>query len=70
MADFEGLGEDLALIRAREKARVGKVAPPEAIIANLQNIPYLPGDEVVDSVTGLSGVILGGGIENVASEGA
>jgi len=70
MPDFDGLAKDLALQTGQVRAAVGTVPPPASLVAELHNIPFLPGDKVVDSVTGEEGVILGGGIENVPSEGA
>lgn len=70
MPDFDGLSKDLALQTGKVRAAVGTVPPPEQLVLQLHNIPFLPGDKVVDSVTGEEGVILGGGIENVPSEGA
>ena len=70
MPDLDGVAKDLALQTGKVRAAVGAVVPPAMLIAQLHNIPFLPGDKVVDSVTGEEGVILGGGIENVPSEGA
>ena len=70
MPDFEGVANELAWQTAKVRAEVGAVPPPAQLIADLHNIPFVAGDQVVDSVTGLEGVILGGGIENVPSEGA
>jgi len=70
MADFDGVAKELALQTGKVRAAVGEVPPPAALVSQLHNIPFLPGDKVIDSVTGEEGVILGGGIENVPSEGA
>lgn len=70
MPDFEGVANELALATGKVRAEVGAVASPAQLIAELHNIPFVAGDQVVDSVTGLEGVILGGGTENVPSEGS
>jgi hypothetical protein len=70
MPDFDGVAKDLALQTGQVKAAVGEVPPPATLVSQLNNIPFNPGDKVVDSVTGEEGVILGSGIENVPTEGA
>ena len=68
MADFDGIAKELALQTGKVRAAVGSVPPPASLIAQLHNIPFLPGDKVIDSVTGEEGVVRGEGIENVPSE--
>jgi len=70
MRDLDGVAEELALQTGKVRAAVGEVPPPASLVSQLHDIPFLPGDKVVDSVTGEEGVILGSGIENVPSEGA
>jgi hypothetical protein len=68
MPDFDGVAKDLALQTGQVKAAVGEVSPPATLVSQLHNIPFNPGDKVVDSVTGEEGVILGSGIENVTTD--
>jgi hypothetical protein len=67
---FDWLVKELALQRGKMRAVLGTVPPPSALVTELHNIPFNPGDRVIDIVTGEEGVILGGGVENVPSEGA
>ena len=67
MQDLTLIANELALQTGKVRAAVGEVSQPASLVAQLHNIPFLPGDKVVDSVTGQEGVILGSGIENVPS---
>jgi hypothetical protein len=70
MSDLDGVAKELALQTGKVIAAVGKISTPASLVYQLHNISFLPGDKVVDSVTAEEGVIFGGGIENVPSEGA
>jgi hypothetical protein len=41
------------------------VAPPDALLSDLHTIPFGVGDTIHDTVTGIEGVILGFGVEQV-----
>lgn len=62
---LNGLAADLDLVQKQKKARVRDVAPPDKIISDLHTIPFAVGDTVRDTVTGIDGVILGFGVEQV-----
>jgi hypothetical protein len=62
------LGDDADLIAKQRAARLRPVSPPDTLSADLHGIDYGLGEEVIDSVTGSVGVILGWGIEQVPGE--
>ena len=68
MKNRKVVGGALALLRDRERAALRGVPGPGRVLTELRGIPFEAGDEVIDSVTGQKGVILGSGIEQVASE--
>ena len=69
MKNAKVLGGDLAVQRARVKASVGKIPPPEAILSDLHGSPFSGGERVIDTVTGEEVEVLGVGVQNVeASE--
>jgi len=65
MSRLDQAGKDLELQRARMKARVGRVPAPEQILSDLHNIPFVVGEKVYDTVTGLEVVVVGSGVQNV-----
>lgn len=65
MKNVKVLGGELELLVARQRAKLRDVPSPQALLSSLQGIEFVDGDEVVDSVTGQSGVVIGTGIENV-----
>lgn len=66
--EFDSLSGDFQVLMARLKARGGNPTVPSALITELHDIPFMAGDTVVDSVTGQKAVVLGSGIQQVASE--
>jgi hypothetical protein len=62
---LNGLAADLDLAQKRKAARLRDVAPPDALLSDLHTIPFAVGDTVRDTVTGIDGVILGFGVEQV-----
>jgi hypothetical protein len=64
---WEGLAGDFELLTARLRAQVGRVPRPAALVSDLHNIGVMPGDMVVDSVTGQTGEVLGVGVTQVPS---
>jgi len=65
MGRLEGLGKDLELQRRRLRARLGKVARPGRLTAELHNIPFQPGEKVIDTVTGQEVEVVGSGVEQI-----
>ena len=69
MNGWEDLAGDLQVLTARLHAQLGRVPTPDALTVRLHDIQFLPGDTVVDSVTGQTGEVLGVGIANVPAGG-
>lgn len=65
MSRLDQAGKDLELQRARVRARVGRVPAPEQILSDLHNIPFVSGEKVYDTVTGLEVEVVGSGVRNV-----
>jgi hypothetical protein len=65
MRNPEVLGGELELGRRRVRARLGAVAKPGALLADLHNIGFLPGEKVIDTVTGQEVEVVGSGVEQV-----
>jgi len=65
MGRLEGLGKDLELQRRRLRARLGKVARPGKLTSELHNIAFLPGEKVIDTVTGQEVEVVGSGVEQI-----
>lgn len=68
MKNVKVLGGELELLVARQRAALRNVPGPQALLTRLQGIDFEVGGEVVDTVTGQTGVIVGSGIRNVESE--
>lgn len=68
MTDLESTAADFAVLAARLKARVGAVPGPQALLNGLRGVDVSPGDAVLDTVTGQTGVVIGTGIRNVEVE--
>ena len=52
MKNARVLGGDLQVQRARLRASVGKVPPPDQILSDLHGIPFRTGERVIDQITG------------------
>jgi hypothetical protein len=65
---LDGLAADLDLARRQREARLKSVAPPDTLLSDLHTIPFAIGDPVRDSVSGIDGVILGFGVEQIPTE--
>lgn len=65
MNPLDGLAADLDLSRKQRASRLRGVAPPDALLSDLHTIPFGVGDTIHDTVTGIEGVILGFGVEQV-----
>jgi hypothetical protein len=65
MISAEVLGGELELGRRRVRAKLGKIAPPDALVADLHKIPFVAGEKAVDTVTGQEVEIVGSGVEQV-----
>jgi hypothetical protein len=63
--NLDGLAADLDLSQKQKESRLRAVAPPDKILSDLHTIPFAVGDTVRDTVTGIDGVILGFGVEQV-----
>ena len=61
----EVLGGEAELGRRRLKRALGEVAKPAALLADLHNIPFVPGERVIDTVTGQEVEVLGSGVEQL-----
>jgi len=68
MKNLSVLGGELELLVARQRAALRNVPGPQALLSSLQGIEFVPGDVVIDSVTGQRGEILGTGITNIEAE--
>ncbi len=62
---LDGLAADSDLARKQRAARLRNVAPPDTLVSDLHTIPFAVGDSVRDSVTGIDGVIMGFGVEQI-----
>ena len=65
MRNPQVVGGELELLRRRGRARLGEVAKPAALLSDLHNIPFLPGEKVIDTVTGQEVEVVGSGVEQV-----
>ena len=69
MKNAKVLGGELEVQRARVRASVGKIPPPDTILSGLHGIGFRVGERVIDTVTGEEVEVVGSGVENVeASE--
>jgi hypothetical protein len=65
MKNAKVLGGELEVTRARVRASVGKIPPPDSILADLHGIFFAVGERVIDTVTGEEVEVLGAGVQNV-----
>ena len=65
MSELEQLRKEWQVEAARLRAGLGKPAAPGRLLSELQGIPFVAGEQVVDLVTGKPGVVIGTGIRNV-----
>jgi hypothetical protein len=61
----EVLGGELELGRRRVRAKLGRIAPPDALLSDLHNIGFVAGEKAIDSVTGQEVEVVGSGVEQV-----
>jgi hypothetical protein len=65
MTDTRVLGGELELGRRRARAKLGEIAKPGALLSDLHNIGFVPGERVIDTVTGQEVEVVGSGVEQV-----
>jgi hypothetical protein len=63
-------GGELELARARARAGLGKLPAPDALVADLHGIPFVAGEKVIDTVTGLEVEVVGSGVVQAEAGGA
>jgi len=67
MRNPEVLGGELELGWRRMRARLGEIAKPDALLADLHNIGFVAGEKAIDAVTGQEVEVVGSGVEQVES---
>ena len=65
MKNARVLGGELEVQRARMRASVGKIPPPDKILSDLHGIFFSVGERVIDTVTDQEVEVLGAGVQNV-----
>lgn len=61
-------GKDIELARLKLQAAVGRIAPPDSLVSELHEIPFVEGESVIDTITGETVTVLGSGVRNVEAD--
>ena len=65
MRNPEVVGGELELVRRQVAREPGEIPKPAELLSDLHNIPFVPGEKVIDTVTGQEVEVVGYGVEQV-----
>lgn len=60
----QGIAGALALAKAKRRLHIGPVDAPSQVVLDVHGIPFFPGQQLIDTVTGQTVTVIHGGVTN------